>query len=64
MTPFPGPVAELCGVTVEDFTLIADKASTPNIRWVDGGDETGTPAALFNDILHLAEWQSGDASRV
>lgn len=52
MTPFPGPVAELCGVTVEDFTLIVDKAATPNIRWVDGGDEDGMPASLFNDILH------------
>lgn len=52
MTPFPGPVAELCGVTVEDFTLIVNEASTPNIRWIDGGDEDSTPACLFNDILH------------
>ncbi|MFD0695947.1 beta-galactosidase [Paenibacillus sp. GCM10027628] len=51
MTPFPGLVAELCGITVEDFTLIVNEESTPNMRWIDGGDEASTPAHLFNDIL-------------
>lgn len=51
MTPFPCLVAELCGVTVEDFTLVLNEASTPNMRWIDGGDEASTPARLFNDIL-------------
>ncbi|WP_251037877.1 beta-galactosidase [Paenibacillus albidus] len=54
MSPFPGPVADLCGVTVEDFTLIVNEKSTPNIRWTDGGNEAGTPAGLFNDILRPA----------
>ncbi|NOU64596.1 cellulase family glycosylhydrolase [Paenibacillus sp. LMG 31461] len=52
MIPFPGLVAELCGVTVEDFTLIVNEATTPNMRWIDGGDDASTPARLFNDILH------------
>lgn len=51
MTPFPGVVAELCGVTVEDFTLIVNEVVTPHIRWIDGGDEASTPARLYNDIL-------------
>lgn len=51
MAPFPGPVAELCGVTVEDFTLIANDALAPSVRWMDGGGEAGTRASLFNDIV-------------
>lgn len=51
MMPFPGPVAELCGVTVEDFTLIPGGGAAPNIRWVDGGEERGAAAVKFNDIL-------------
>ncbi|CAN7266808.1 beta-galactosidase [Paenibacillus sp. LjRoot153] len=51
MTPFPGLVAELCGVTVEDFTLIVNEAATPNMRWIDGGGEASMPARLYNDIL-------------
>ncbi|ASA23445.1 beta-galactosidase [Paenibacillus donghaensis] len=51
MSPFPGPVAELCGITVEEFTVIADKAATPNIRWIDDGDAC-MQACLFNDILY------------
>lgn len=51
MMPFPGPVAELCGVTVEDFTLIASGDAAPNIRWVDGGEERGAAAVKFNEIL-------------
>lgn len=52
MNPFPGPVAELCGITVEDFTMIANKALTPNIRWIDGGEEKPSQASLFNEILY------------
>ncbi|CAH1222954.1 Beta-galactosidase bgaB [Paenibacillus allorhizoplanae] len=51
MTPFPGLIAELCGITVEDFTLVLKEAATPNLRWIDGGDDASTPARLFNDIL-------------
>ncbi|WP_438445963.1 beta-galactosidase [Gorillibacterium sp. sgz5001074] len=54
MAPFPGPVADLCGVTVEDFTLLngADSAATP-LSWVNGLSGTETPARAhrFNDIL-------------
>lgn len=56
MSPFPGPVAELCGVTVEDFTMIVNAGATPNLRFVDGGAEGDpapalAPAPRFNDIL-------------
>jgi beta-galactosidase len=50
MAPFPGPVAELCGIAVEDFTLLTSKSKIPSLRWADGGDE-GVQATLFNDIL-------------
>jgi beta-galactosidase len=52
MRPFPGPVAELCGVTVADFTRIGPNESAPALRWSD----TNAPAATagsFNDILRV-----------
>lgn len=56
MRPFPGPAAELCGVTVEDFTLIKGMVTAPAVQFIDagGGAET-TTADLFNDILRLED---------
>lgn len=54
MSPLPGAVAELCGVTVEDFTLInGDLGAT--LRWSDGGAEPGAVAEMFNDILEVED---------
>jgi beta-galactosidase len=52
MRPMPGPVADLCGVTVEDFTRIGPYQLAPSIRWA--GQNTGELIAdAFNDILHV-----------
>jgi beta-galactosidase len=52
MRPFPGPVAELCGVTVADFTRIEANEPAPTLRW-HGADETTIAAEAFNDILQV-----------
>lgn len=52
MVPMPGPVAELCGVTVEDFTRLETTQRAPLVRW--RGDKTNgltIAAEGFNDIL-------------
>jgi len=54
MRPFPGPAAELCGVTVADFTRIGPDEAAPLLRWQDGDDRT-IAAAAFNDILQIEE---------
>lgn len=52
MRPLPGPVAELCGITVEDFTQIGPSEHAPLLKWKT--DTTNTIAAIgFNDILHV-----------
>ncbi len=52
MRPFPGPVADLCGITVADFTRIGPDERAPALRW--GGMEGVTIAAkMFNDILQV-----------
>jgi beta-galactosidase len=53
MRPFPGPVAELCGITVADFTRIGPEESAPALRWRDV-DGPAIPAESFNDILQVA----------
>lgn len=50
MQPMPGPVADLCGITVEDFTRIGPHQQAPSICW--NGECTLT-ADAFNDILHV-----------
>jgi beta-galactosidase len=54
MRPFPGPVANLCGITVEDFTRIGENQKEPSIEWkgqsISHGHLTSGP---FNDILKL-----------
>lgn len=59
MMPLPGLAASLCGITVEDFTILNGTAVAPALRFVDeeGGDETLAATALtaegFNDILRV-----------
>jgi beta-galactosidase len=57
MRPFPGPVAELCGITVADFTRIGPYESAPSLRWRDA-DRPAVVADAFNDILQV---ESDDA---
>lgn len=52
MRPLPGPVAELCGVTVADFTRIGPSEPAPALRWRDSIDPT-VAAEAFNDILQV-----------
>ncbi|MFC5449415.1 beta-galactosidase [Paenibacillus aestuarii] len=35
MEPMPGPVASLCGVTVEDFTLVKGTVPAARLKWTD-----------------------------
>ncbi len=37
MAPFPGPVSELCGITVEDFSLIGPFEEPPTFEWSHNG---------------------------
>jgi beta-galactosidase len=53
MVPMPGYAAELCGVTVEEFTLIGPYEQTPEILMKKNGKETRFTADSFNDILQL-----------
>ncbi|MBC8076221.1 MAG: beta-galactosidase [Chloroflexales bacterium] len=52
MRPMPGPVADLCGVTVADFTRIEPSESAPTLRWRDG-DDAPMATGAFNDILQV-----------
>jgi beta-galactosidase len=52
MRPFPGPVAELCGVTVVDFTRIGPNERAPAVRWRDV-EGPSIAAETFNDILQV-----------
>lgn len=52
MQPFPGPLADLCGVQVEDFTLIGPEQQAPSIAWKDG--QSGVlKGEAFADILRV-----------
>ncbi|QGQ97746.1 beta-galactosidase [Paenibacillus psychroresistens] len=53
MAAFPGPVAELCGITVEDFTLIKGIYKAPPIKWRDQDNIKATHADMFNDIIRV-----------
>jgi len=52
MRPLPGSVAELCGVTVEDFTRIGPSERAPTLRW-RAVDDTTIAAEAFNDIIQV-----------
>ncbi|GAC1383468.1 MAG: beta-galactosidase [Herpetosiphon sp.] len=66
MQPMPGPVADLCGITVADFTRIGPYQTAPALQW-RGLDSPTTSAELFNEILQveaptveiLAEYAAG-----
>lgn len=53
MRPLPGPAAELCGVTVEDFTLVAGTVQAPLLRWNGEAEQPSMRAEGFNDILQV-----------
>lgn len=57
MRPLPGPVAALCGITVEDFTLIKGTVSAPPLDWRDAAGDQDEPvlAEGFNDILRVED---------
>jgi beta-galactosidase len=57
MRPFPGPAADLCGITVADFTRIGPHERAPALRWRDA-DGPAVVAEAFNDILSI---ESSDA---
>lgn len=69
MRPFPGPVADLCGIEVEDFTRIASSQKEPSLRW--NGREAGQQllsSGPFNEILRpissdiqILAWYGEDA---
>ena len=59
MRPFPGPVADLCGVTVEDFTRIGPYEMEPTLRWeVPAGHPGPFASGPFNDILRVESAQA------
>lgn len=56
MRPMPGPIADLCGVEVEDFTRIAAGQKEPSIAWP--GAEGALSSGPFNDILAVTGSQA------
>ena len=50
MRPFPGPVSELCGVEVDEFTRIGPLEIEPSIQW-HGQTARTISSGPFNDIL-------------
>lgn len=50
MRPLPGPIAELCGITVADFTRIGPHERAPRLRWRNES-EPYLAAEAFNDML-------------
>lgn len=54
MQPLPGPARELCGVSVEDFSLIRGELAA-TLRWVDGQAESSPVAEAFNEILRIED---------
>ncbi|MFC3803695.1 beta-galactosidase [Cohnella sp. GCM10012308] len=55
MRPYPGPVAKLCGINVEDFTLIKGTVSAAQVQWTDGRLPAGTKAEGFNEVLRVED---------
>jgi len=55
MRPFPGPVAGLCGITVDDFTMIKGTITAPTLQWSSNNEIYATKAELFNDILRVED---------
>jgi beta-galactosidase len=55
MEPLPGPVARLCGVTVEDYTIITGTATPATLTWSRATEETPMKAEAFNEILQVED---------
>lgn len=53
MQPIPGPVADLCGVTVEDFTHVIPSEEAATIQFVD--NPATHSADLFNEVLRVED---------
>jgi beta-galactosidase len=53
MRPMPGPVAGLCGVTVEDFTRVGPYEEAPSLHWEARANRDRLVADAFNDILQV-----------
>ncbi|WP_339813525.1 beta-galactosidase [Paenibacillus sp. FSL R7-0189] len=54
MRPFPGAAKDLCGITVEEFTMVKGSRQPTTISW-SGAAEVVTGADDFNDILKIEE---------
>jgi len=52
MRPFPGAAAGLCGISVEEFTMVKGTRAATSMKW-SGGEEALTGADSFNDILFV-----------
>lgn len=52
--PFPGAARELCGITIEEFTLIKGTRETTFISWGEDPKDL-TEADSFNEILHIED---------
>ena len=50
MEPFPGKAAKLCGISVEEFTMVEGTRAPTYLTW-SGEPESRTPALRFNDVL-------------
>ncbi|GGG03400.1 beta-galactosidase [Paenibacillus abyssi] len=61
MAPFPGPVADLCGITVTDFTLIKGTVQPALLKWSAAPEVSWNvemsemKAEGFNDILQVED---------
>jgi beta-galactosidase len=54
MRPFPGPVADLCGVTVEEFTRILPNHKEPTLQWkIESENHGKLGSGPFNDVLKV-----------
>lgn len=54
MRPFPGAARDLCGITVEEFTMVKGSRKPTTISW-SGEVEVITGADDFNDILRIED---------
>ncbi|MCL6459972.1 MAG: beta-galactosidase, partial [Gorillibacterium sp.] len=52
MRPFPGAAGDLCGITVEEFTMIKGTRKPTFMKWT-GAEASETQADDFNDILEV-----------
>lgn len=54
MRPFPGAAKDLCGISVEEFTMVKGSRLPTAISW-PGATEAVTSADDFNDILRIED---------